>query len=53
MILVSFILVNISLGQGKSFKDSTEAYFKKYVKDHEVVAGKDKELMSFFLSMKN
>jgi len=47
-VLFSFLLANISFGQGKSFKDSTEAYFKKYVKEHEVVSGKDKELISFF-----
>lgn len=34
--------------QNKSYKDSIEAHFKKYVKEHEVVTGKDKELMSFF-----
>ena len=47
-VFFSFLLVNISFAQGKSFKDSTEEYFKKYVKEHEVVTGKDKDLMSFF-----
>ena len=36
------------LAQNKIYRDSTEAYFKKYVKEHEVVKGKDKERMSFF-----
>lgn len=48
MVFFSFLLVNISFAQGKSFKDSTEEYFKKYVKEHEVVSGKDKEFISFF-----
>jgi uncharacterized protein len=48
LVFFSFLLVNISFAQGKSFKDSTEEYFKKYVKDHEVVSGKDKEFISFF-----
>ncbi len=48
LLMICFVWVNISFAQGKSFIDSTEVYFKKYVKDHEVVTGKDKELMSFF-----
>ena len=47
-ILISFLLVNITLAQDKTYKDSIESYFNKYVKEHEVVTGKDKELMSFF-----
>jgi len=47
-ILISFLFVNITLAQDKTYKDSIESYFKKYVKEHEVVTGKDKELMSFF-----
>ena len=42
-----FILFNNSFAQ-KSYKDSIEAYLKRYVKEHEVVTGKDKELMSFY-----
>jgi len=45
--ITCFVFANFSFGQ-KSYKDSVEAYLKKYVKDHEVVTGKDKELMSFF-----
>jgi len=48
LLVVCFVWVNFSLAQGKSFKDSTEAYFKKYVKEHEVVTGNNKESMSFF-----
>jgi uncharacterized protein len=48
LILACCFFTNVSFAQGKKFKDSTETYFKKYVKDHEVVTGKDKELMSFF-----
>jgi len=47
LIFVSFLLANVSFAQ-KTYKDSIEKYFKKYVKEHEVVTGKDKELMSFF-----
>jgi len=47
LILFSFLLTSFSFAQ-KSYKDSIETYFKKYVKEHEVVTGKDKELMSFF-----
>ena len=47
-ILASFLLASGSFGQNKTYKDSVEAYFKKYVKDHEVVTGKDKGLISFY-----
>lgn len=46
-ILVSVLLANFSFAQ-KTYEDSIETYLNKYVKDHEVVTGKDKELMSFF-----
>ena len=46
-IVIGLLFVNISFAQ-KSYKDSIESYLKKYVKEHEVVAGKDKELLSFF-----
>jgi uncharacterized protein (DUF1684 family) len=47
LILFSLQLTYFSFAQ-KTYKDSLEAYFKKYVKEHEVVTGKDKELISFF-----
>ena len=47
LIFISLLPVNILFGQ-KTYKDSIETYFKKYVKEHEVVIGKDKEFMSFF-----
>jgi len=47
-ILVCFVFTGFVFAQSKNYKDSTEAYFKKYVREHEVVTGKDKELMSFF-----
>ncbi len=46
-ILVSFLLTSVSFAQ-RSYEDSVETYLKKYVKEHEVVTGKDKELISFF-----
>ena len=50
-IILLIVFTNLSgfvLAQSKTYKDSIESYFKKYVKEHEVVAGKDKELISFF-----
>jgi len=47
-IVIGLLFVHISFSQ-KSYKDSIETYFKKYVNEHEVVTGKDKELMSFFV----
>ena len=47
LFIAAIVISNISFAQ-KSYKDSTEAYLKKYVKEHEVVIGKDKDLMSFF-----
>jgi uncharacterized protein len=47
LILGLFMTGNI-LAQNKTYKDSIETYFKNYVKAHEVVKGKEKELMSFF-----
>jgi len=48
LILVCYFFSSISFAQSKNYKDSIESYFKKYVKEHEVVTGKDKELISFF-----
>ena len=45
---VSFVFANVLFAQNKTYKDSMETYFRKYVAEHEVVTGKDKELMSFF-----
>ena len=47
LILFSFLTTSFSFAQN-SYIDSIETYFKKYVKEHEVVSGKDKEFMSFF-----
>lgn len=47
LLIVAVIFSNISFSQ-KYYKDSIETYLKKYVKEHEIVTGKDKELMSFF-----
>jgi uncharacterized protein (DUF1684 family) len=49
ILFIGFALFSCNiLAQNKSYKDSVESYFKKYVKEHEVVTGKDKEFMSFF-----
>src|SRR4029078_6122237 len=48
LILVCYFFSSISFAQSKNYKDSLESYFKKYVKEHEVVTEKDKELISFF-----
>lgn len=48
LILICYFFTGVSFAQSKTYKDSIESYFRKYVKEHEVVAGKDKELMSFF-----
>ena len=48
MLIICFGTVNFSLAQNKTYKDSIESYFKKYVKEHEVVHGKEKEFMAFF-----
>jgi uncharacterized protein len=48
LLLVCFVVANLSFAQRKTYKDSIESYFKKYVKEHEVVTGKDKESISFF-----
>ena len=48
LILVCYFFTSISFAQSKTYKDSIESYFKKYVKEHEVVTGKDKEFISFF-----
>ena len=46
-IAICLLFVYLSSAQN-SYKDSIESYFKKYVKEHEVVSGKDKEFISFF-----
>ena len=47
LIFFSLLLTTFSFAQ-KSYIDSIEKYLKKYVKEHEVVTGKDKEFVSFF-----
>jgi hypothetical protein len=47
LIFFSLLLTSFSFAQ-KSYEDSIKTYLKKYVKEHEVVTGKDKELLSFF-----
>jgi len=48
-LLIAYLaFANISFAQDKTYKDSIDSYFKKYVKEHEVVTGKDKEFISFF-----
>src|SRR6187549_4058748 len=46
-IAICLLFVYLSSAQ-TSYKDSIESYFKKYVKEHEVVTGKNKEFISFF-----
>src|ERR1043165_8506476 len=46
-VFIYLAFTTLSFAQ-KTYKDSIETYLKKYVKEHEVVTGKDKELMSFF-----
>lgn len=48
MSLLCYFFTGISFAQSKTYKDSVEAYLKKYVREHEVVRGKDKELMAFY-----
>ena len=48
LILVCYLFTGTAFAQSNTYKDSVEAYLRKYVKGHEVVTGKDKELMSFF-----
>jgi uncharacterized protein len=46
--LLCIIIIPYGLAQKEGYEDSIETYIKKYVKDHEVVKGKDKKLMQFF-----
>ena len=46
-IAICLLFVYLSSAQN-SYKDSIESYFKEYVKEHEVVSGKDKEFIFFF-----
>jgi len=48
-LLIAYLaFANISFAQDKTYKDSIDSYFKQYVKEHEVVTGKDIEFISFF-----
>ena len=42
------IISTFSFAQGKTYVDSIEAHVRKYVKEHEVVTGKDKQRMTFY-----
>ena len=48
LIVACYYFPSISFAQSKTYKDSIESYFTKYVKEHEVVIAKDKKFMSFF-----
>jgi len=48
LVFVSILFADISFAQSATYKDSIETYLKKYVKEHEVVTGKEKELITFF-----
>lgn len=48
LILACYFFTGTCFAQSKTYKDSIESYFEKYVKEHEVVTGKDKELISFY-----
>ena len=48
MVAFTLLVANFVFAQGNSYKDSIEAYFKKYIKEHEVVTGKDKNQISFY-----
>ena len=45
---VCLAYTSVAFAQSTTYKDSIESYFKKYVKEHEVVTGKNKEFISFF-----
>ena len=47
-IVICLVFTSFSFAQKGSYKDSVETYLRKYVKEHEVVSGKDKDLMTFF-----
>jgi uncharacterized protein (DUF1684 family) len=47
-IFACYFFTNLTFGQGKSYKDSIEVFLMKYVKEHEVVTGKDKEHITFY-----
>jgi uncharacterized protein len=48
ILFIGLVFLSQNIHAQKSYKDSIESYFKKYVKEHEVVTGKDKELIFFF-----
>jgi uncharacterized protein (DUF1684 family) len=48
LVCVCIVVSAYTSAQNKTYKDSIESYLKKYVAEHEVVTGKDKELISFF-----
>lgn len=46
---IAFLFITFfASAQNASYRDSMEAWIKKYVKEHEVVKGKDKKLMQFY-----
>ena len=53
LLVVCFAFASLSFAQSKTYKDSVETYLRKYVKEHEVVTGKDKESISFFAVNEN
>jgi uncharacterized protein (DUF1684 family) len=53
--LFTFILIAVTVASTaqQTYKDSLNAFIKKYVDEHEVVTGDDKKYMSFFPVNKN
>lgn len=48
VIIVITLLISINVFGQKTYKDSLVRYQKKYVSEHEIVKGKDKDLISFY-----
>ena len=48
LLFTSLLFANFSFAQGTTYKDSIESYFKKYIKEHDVVTGNDKSLITFY-----
>ncbi|HVF96437.1 MAG TPA: hypothetical protein VM871_03910 [Flavisolibacter sp.] len=49
----SFLLVSFAGFSQTSYEDSTQAFLKAYVQNHEVVKGHNKEHMQFYTVDKN
>lgn len=48
LLWIALSLFQVVIAQNNSYQESIESYFKKYIQEHEVVKGNDREFIRFY-----